>query len=327
MTSISFVVPVRNDAENLRRCLASIHSNHYSGRVEIIVVDNGSTDHTTEIARRAGATVLELPEGRVAALRNAGAAQATGDLLAFVDADHIIDAAWILVAVELLASAAIAAAGAPYLPPPGDNWVQRAYDRMRPHRCGTHDVEWLASGNLAVRRCAFAEVAGFDVSLEACEDVDLCNRLRTIGYRIVNDDRLRSVHLGDPSTLRALFVGELWRGRDNVRATLRGPLTLRSLPSLIAPLANILFIAAIVFGALSTKWFGFRLVAWGGIGIGALSVCRAAQMMFNDERSVLRDLAPNLTVACVYNTARALALVLRTKHPDRQPAPARSACT
>ena len=47
------------------------------------------------------------------------------------------------------------------------------------------------------------------------------------------------LHLGAPSKLRRLFLGELWRGRDNLRVTLRGPLTLRALPSVLLPVANL----------------------------------------------------------------------------------------
>ena len=70
--------------------------------------------------------------------------------------------------------------------------------------------------------------------------------------RSSSDDRLRSVHLGDPRTLRALFFGELWRGRDNLKVSLRGPLSLRGLPSLAHPARRTLLLLTAVIGGLVT---------------------------------------------------------------------------
>ena len=136
-------------------------------------------------------------------------------------------------------AAGVAATGAPYVSPPAANWVQESYDNLRARPSSRQDVDWLGSGNLAVSRAPFERLGGFDRSLEACEDVDLCNRLRLAGHRIVADPALRSVHFGDPSTLRALFFGELWRGRDNARVTWRGPRTLRHLRSMLIPIATL----------------------------------------------------------------------------------------
>src|SRR5262249_52970008 len=158
---------------------------------------------------------------------------------------------------------------------------QRAYDRFRLHRRGIHEVDWLGSGNLAVRRDAFLRVGGFDTSLETCEDVDLCNRLRAAGYRLVSDDRMRSIHFGDPSTLGELFRGELWRGRDNVRTTIRGPLTLRSLPSLAVPVANLLLLTIGLIGASAAPWLGPGALLWAAGGIAFLSACQSARMTLN----------------------------------------------
>ena len=107
---------------------------------------------------------------------------------------------------------------------------------------GVLQVDWLGSGSLAVWREVFEKVGGFDSRLETCEDVDFCQRLRRNGYGLWSDDRLRSVHLGDPRTLRALFFGELWRGRDNLKVSLRGPLTPRALPSVLIPLTILLLL-------------------------------------------------------------------------------------
>src|SRR3954471_429281 len=89
---ISFVVPVRNDAEGLRRCLASIRA---QGDVEIVVVDNGSSDGSVDVARTFGAKVIELPGAPVSTLRNRGVATSGGDFIAFVDADMQLGAGWL----------------------------------------------------------------------------------------------------------------------------------------------------------------------------------------------------------------------------------------
>src|SRR5215212_9084481 len=93
---VSFIVPVRNDAERLERCLASIRRADYPhDRLELVVADNGSTDGSDRVAREAGALVLSLPRLRVAEMRNRAVAASRGDVIAFVDADHEIDPVWI----------------------------------------------------------------------------------------------------------------------------------------------------------------------------------------------------------------------------------------
>src|SRR5215217_5553243 len=99
--SVSFVVPVRDDALRLRRCLASIARNQYPD-LEVVVADNGSRDGSAGVAREAGARVLALPGLKVAELRNRAAGAAQGEVLAFIDADHEIDPAWAAHAVDVL---------------------------------------------------------------------------------------------------------------------------------------------------------------------------------------------------------------------------------
>ena len=71
---VSFVIPVRNDVERLRRCLTSIVSNDYPrSLIEIIVVDNDSADGSGHAARSYGAIVLRSSGACVAELRNRGA--------------------------------------------------------------------------------------------------------------------------------------------------------------------------------------------------------------------------------------------------------------
>jgi glycosyltransferase involved in cell wall biosynthesis len=318
---VSFVIPVRNDAVRLRRCLTTIRANQPAAAdVEIVVADNGSTDNTPDVARAFGARVLFLPGLSVAALRNRAAAEARGEVLAFVDADHEIDPHWVASATEALSEDGVAAVGALCFAPEQGTWVQRMYDALRGRTEGQSDVEWLGSGNMAVRRDLFDKVGGFDVSLETCEDVDLCQRLRQAGLRVRGDDRLRNVHLGDPSTLGKLFRSELWRGRDNLRVSLRYGLTLRGLPSIIIPVLELvcLVLAPIAlvlapFAGRFAMWLALAALAALAVPI-ALTTLRVLRMArWGGLRSPL-DYARAWIVAGTYDLARAIALLARARH-------------
>ena len=316
---VSFIIPVRNDAQRLGRCLARIAACGLpSSSVEVIVVDNGSTDDSGAVARRAGAHVLVAPHGRVSHLRNVGAWAAVGDILAFVDADHEIAAGWASAAVEALGEAGVAAVGAySHAPSPG-TWVQRAYDAFRPHLPGRHDVTWLGSGNLAVARDAFTAMGGFDASLDTCEDVDFCQHLRAAGHRIICDSRLHSVHYGDPATLRQLFLGELWRGRDNLRASLRLRPTLREWPSIIIPVLDLALMIAVVGGLAAATPAGAGLSGAAALGLLALSILRTARMLHHMGAASAADVVRAFAVAAVYDMARALALVWMAPYDARR---------
>jgi GT2 family glycosyltransferase len=312
--SIGFVIPVRNDATRLRRCLESIVRSAGNEPIQIVVADNGSEDASAEVAERAGAKVLSIPRRSVGELRNAAAAHVTAPLVAFVDADHLIDPGWTAAAIDIFRDPQISAAGAPYSAADDANWVQRAYARFRPVVNTVGPTEWLGSGNLAVRRDAFERVNGFDTELEACEDVDLCNRLRASGCRLLADPRLRSVHLGDPATLRAVFFGELWRGRNNLKVTLRGPITPRALPSLVIPIVDLMCLATIV----ASPFTGVVAALLAAAMFAAFTGLRAIRMTRSRPPAGFAPFVQSLIVAGTYDLARALALVFRATHRTRR---------
>jgi len=312
------VIPVRNDAARLRDCLNSIHASAQCSEIEILVVDNGSTDNSVEVARKGDATVLSLPGLRVSALRNRGAAAASGDLLAFIDSDHEIGRGWVSSAFQSLEDGSVAAAGALCYPPRNPTWVQRIYDGLRDHRAGRRDVNWLGSGNLVVRRDAFVAVGGFDQELEVCEDVDLCQKLRAAGYRLVSNPRLESIHNGDPRSLSALFAGELWRGRDNLKVTLRGPLTWSELPSLVIPIVNLVLASTAIVATLIAGRTGLMVVTTTVVVFSAFALLRALRIFSRLGTRNPLDLLRSWVVAAVYDAARALALVVRVPHRRSQ---------
>lgn len=313
---VSFVIPVRNDAVRLARCLASVTANDYpSTQIQLIVVDHHSTDGTADAAKRFGAVVLKGAGNSVAALRNQGAGEATGDIVAFVDADHEIDKRWIATAVEILADPSVGGAGSAYSPQPSSNWVQRQYDGLRQRPAQREAVTWLGSGNLAMRSEVFRKVGGFNAALIACEDVDLCNRLRGAGYLLIADPGLRSVHYGDPATLKALFFGELWRGRDNIRVTFAGPRTLRDWRSAFIPIVQLICIVAAVAALLSGRALPALAIA---VAAMVPALLRALTMFKRQQHGGITAIAQALTIAAVFDLARALALVARGSHRSRR---------
>jgi GT2 family glycosyltransferase len=321
-SKVTVIVPVRDDAQRLARCLKSVlATNHPLDRLEVIVADNGSTDDTPEVARSLNARVLPCAGMPVAAVRNRAVKVARGDVLAFVDADHEIGSDWIPLALEGLSRPRSGAIGALYSAPPDGTWVQELYDSFRARVHGVHAADWLPSGNLAIHRHAFESIGGFDTALETCEDVDFCQRLKGAGFSLLSDARLRSVHYGDPSTLRALFFGELWRGRDNLRVSLRGPLTLRALPSILIPIAGLALICVAVIGIVTLPIGGLWVVAGAVGGLFLLALLRVVRMLTRVRPIRLVTVIRALAVAWTYEAARSLALVFRTSHRVRHSGP------
>jgi glycosyltransferase involved in cell wall biosynthesis len=318
---ISFIVPVRDDARHLRLCLASIAAaaNHPEGTlVEIVVADNGSVDGSDRAARETGARVAGLPGLGLGALRNAAARETTGRILAFVDSDHEISRDWIAAAMATLQLPNVAATGALCHAPDSGSWVQRRYATLRRVPPGIHDVEWLGGGNLAVWRSAFDRIGGFDPTLDTSEDVDFCRRLRLSAMRIVSNSQLKSVHHGDPSTLYAMFLGELWRGRDVLRVNLRRPWSWSALPGAAIPLVNLAAMGVAVAGLATLSRAG---MAWSLSGLGVLvtlTAIRALRMLRHRADRGTRASAEALAIAGVFHVARALAVVVRLDHRHRQ---------
>jgi hypothetical protein len=124
--------------------------------------------------------------------------------------------------------------------------------------------------------------------------------------------------MGDPATLKALFLGEMWRGRDNLRATWRGPRDLRHLRSALIPLFHAAAIPVVVAALL--PWRGgphVRVAATVAVAAAGLSTARALAVA---RRTRGRGVGPlqAFAVAGVYDLGRATALVARAGHRTRR---------
>jgi len=93
---ISVIIPAKNTEDTIGNCLRAVLSQRYVNTdYEVIVVDDGSTDRTAEIAKSMRARVIQQENAGPAAARNAGAEAAYGEILAFTDADCVPSPEWL----------------------------------------------------------------------------------------------------------------------------------------------------------------------------------------------------------------------------------------
>ena len=243
---VSFIVPALNAEATLGLCLDAILAARANGRQrEVLVIDNGSSDRTVQVAQQRGVRLMSGPRLTVAGLRNLGARLSSGDIIALVDADCVIAPHWLEKALGYFADPAVGAVGAPTQIPSGATWVQRAWavHRHRDNRPGP--VEWLPTENLLIRKSAFLGIGGFNEALTTCEDVDFCYRLGA-RYRIMNDPDIQSTHLGEAPTLARFLRKEAWRGRGNIAGLFSHRLRASELPSVLWPVHHVVGILALV---------------------------------------------------------------------------------
>nr|MCU0257009.1 glycosyltransferase [Vicinamibacterales bacterium] len=190
---VSVIVAARDAAATLPACLASLRALD-DPSFEVVVVDDGSTDATAEIARGAGARVLHAGGRGASAARNLGAAVATGEVLAFTDADCEVPPHWLRALVADLGRHRVASTGGPQRHIfPGESASSRAIRAF--FACASLVADYTRSGggarevshnpscNSAYDRNAFFAVGGFTEGLWPSEDVDLDKRLTDAGWR------------------------------------------------------------------------------------------------------------------------------------------------
>jgi glycosyltransferase involved in cell wall biosynthesis len=187
---ISVVVPVRNGMPWLEHQLQALVDQDYDDRWEIIVADNGSTDQSRGVAvawsdRHGHIRLIDASAVRGApAARNAGARAAHGDLLAFCDSDDVVRPGWLASCVRALETADVVAGIF-------DFWSLNGLPASPPAPASMVQLPFLPAGlgaNLAVRHPVFDAVGGFCEDLVTGEDIDLCWRLQTEGYRFAIEE-------------------------------------------------------------------------------------------------------------------------------------------
>jgi glycosyltransferase involved in cell wall biosynthesis len=207
LPDLSVVIIGRNEGERLERCILTAQAIEGWTPKEILYVDSGSTDGSVGLATRLGATVLPLPPGpfTAARARNFGWRHASGEMILFLDGDTILNADFPLAALAKLHEDPANAAA----------WGHRRevcpclslYVRVL-------DLDWVYppgetlyfGGDVLIRRATLAQIDGFDETLIAGEEPEMCRRMRKLNWRIQ--------HIDVPMTLHDLAItrfSQYWR--------------------------------------------------------------------------------------------------------------------
>uniref|UniRef100_I2Q7H9 Glycosyl transferase n=1 Tax=Desulfovibrio sp. U5L TaxID=596152 RepID=I2Q7H9_9BACT len=212
---VTVVVPAYNAAGTLPATLAALAAQRFAGTVEVLVVDDGSTDATAAVAEAAGATVLRQKNQGPATARNAGATAGHGDILVFTDADCEPHPDFLAELTRPLAD-------------PGVSGVQGAYRTRQPQLVARFAqaefedryaftarfpcLDLVATYAAAFRREVFLQEGGFDTSYPVAnnEDTEFSYRLCRLGHRLVFAPKGLVFHR-HPATLRKYLRIKFWR--------------------------------------------------------------------------------------------------------------------
>lgn len=206
---LTVVIPSLNGAAGVDRCLRALAAQSIRSRMEIVVVDDGSTDGTASVARGHGVTVISHPRNLgIAAARNTGLNAATADIVAFIDDDCEPEPEWARHLLVGYAEDDIVGVSGPIIPrtPPGylsgfltrNNplvpleceltesyslpyrfclYLRRQWSGQPP-RTGPRDVYSFAGANMSFRRKALFEAGQFDERFRfGAEELDMCMRV------------------------------------------------------------------------------------------------------------------------------------------------------
>ncbi len=201
--ALSVIVPVLDGSETLGRCLDALAAASGAELVEVIVVDDGSSDGSADLARSLGARVVSSGGHALgpAAARNVGAKVATAELLLFVDADVLVAEDALELVLGSFEDGSLGAVFGSYDDTPSEVNDASLYMNLRHHhghRVPSENSATFWTGLGAVRRDAFVAIGGFDQDGFPCpsvEDIDLGQRLRASGVRIRRDPNLLGTHL------------------------------------------------------------------------------------------------------------------------------------
>jgi GT2 family glycosyltransferase len=185
---VSVVVCSYNGSKTIRQTLEALQRLDYPD-YEVIVVDDGSTDATPQIAAEYPVRLVSQKNIGLSGARNTGAGLAKGEIIAYVDDDAYPDQDWLRFLAWTYLTTDFAAVGGPNVTPPDDPPMARAVGHAPGHAIHVlitdTEAEHIPGCNMSFRRSALQGIGGFDSRFRtAGDDVDACWRVQTSGMKI-----------------------------------------------------------------------------------------------------------------------------------------------
>ncbi|MBI1387258.1 MAG: glycosyltransferase [bacterium] len=222
--AFSIVIPVYNGESTLPDTLKSIQ--RVEGDFEFIVVDDGSTDRTAELAREAGARVVSMEKNSgPATARNRGGREAKNDIIVFTDSDVLVPRSLLqMLGKQFETSGADCVQGVFSDVCPFSNYFSQ-YKNLYNRYVLVQLPDWIDTtftSLTAVKKSAFIACGGFDDNIRGAsiEDRTLGRRLVRAGYRIRLDRSIEVVH-NKRLTVRGFIRNQFRRSRDLAKFLLR----------------------------------------------------------------------------------------------------------
>lgn len=195
---ISVIIPNRNGAQTIDKCLEAAFRSRYDN-FEVIVVDDCSEDNSVEIIRRYPCRLIRLPEhSGAAAARNAGAREARGEVLFFIDSDCIMKEDTLDVAVRAYYTRPEAVTGGTYTPIAHDRGFFSTFQSLFVNYSETKypRPDYVATHAMLIPKEIFEKSGGFDEHfMPILEDVEFSHRLRRSGVSLRMEPTLQVEHI------------------------------------------------------------------------------------------------------------------------------------
>ncbi|MCM8792653.1 MAG: glycosyltransferase [Candidatus Omnitrophica bacterium] len=219
---VSIVIPVKNEAEILKRCLNSLLNLDYPrDSLEIIVADGNSSDETPKVAESFGAKVVFNEKEVVVSGRNVGFKASRGDLVAFTDADCTFDSRWLKNSLKYFEMPRVGGVGGPTLLPEESSDFEKAVDLIfllaekfsatahRKEVSSFREVDDLAGCNAIYKREVLEKVMPIEEVFLTAEDVWMNYRIRHFGFRLIMAEDVYVWHYRRSSPKR--FLRQVYR--------------------------------------------------------------------------------------------------------------------
>lgn len=213
----SVIIPTLNEEQNIERCLQSLIKQDYPrSKLEIIVVDNGSTDSTRTIAKGLADIVDTALDCNVGEVRNVGAKLSSGDILVCTDADCTFSEDWISTGVALLKAHENSVFGGGLKGANDQNWVERLW-LLNP-KGETIQQKDLMGSCIFIKKADFRLLGGFPADITSGEDTSLSTKAKNLGYKVILERKLSVCHLGTPKTLKDFTARQAWHGENYIHS-------------------------------------------------------------------------------------------------------------